>query len=298
MLITQLKKWQKCQLILIVPLSLIACTAQQQFTGPEDSGQTTSLSQIPVVENISCNLIWEDNFTTPELDTDKWQHETGDGCDKNLCGWGNNEQQWYQPENTEIKDGILHIRARREDGYEKTLTSSKITTEGLFSQKFGRFEARIRTPGQRGLWPAFWMMPQSSQHPWPIDGEIDIMEQSGTSDLDLRQIGGAAHYGELWPKNTFYGDKITSTQPWGNDFHIYRVDWIEDSITWSVDGEVYAKLHKRDLKKHKWPFNQKEFYLILNLAIGGNLGGVIQGEFSEAILKIDYVRVYNDCKTT
>jgi len=298
MKIKLLNNSQKFLLIALASLGLLPCSGMHQFAEPENIEKTIPLSQASALQFLSCKLVWEDDFASPELDPEKWRHNTGDGCDQNNCGWGNKEQQWYQPENAIIKNGILHIIARREDNSVNKFTSSKITTNGLFSQKFGRFEARIKTPDQLGAWPAFWMMPQFSEHPWPIEGEIDIIEQSGKTEQDAKQISGAAHYGDIWPHNVYYTDKLINSQSWGNDFHIYRIDWTEDSITWSVDDKVYAYLHKNDLKNHQWPFAQKEFYLILNIALGGNLGGTIPNKFTEAILEVDYVRVYKSCKNT
>ena len=236
--------------------------------------------------------LWQDEFEAATLDRRKWKISKGDGCDQNLCGWGNNERQWYSAANISLADGVLTITGKRQADTE--FTSAKITTEGLFARKFGRFEARIKLPSQLGTWPAFWMMPANKTQTWPIEGEIDILEQAGRENEDLQRILGTIHFGKQWPDNVYYSETLLKPQHWGR-FHTYRVDWWPDGIRWSVDDKVYGEVTPNDIQPYRWPFNDKPFYLILNLALGGTLGGDIPAAFSQADLSVDYVRVYGLC---
>ena len=126
-------------------------------------------------------IIWQDEFDGSELDLSKWNVQLGDGCDIQLCGWGNNESQYYQAENTAVGNGTLKIVAKREQVGNKSYTSGRINTKGKADFTFGRFEARMKLPIGQGLWPAFWML--STDEPygsWPQSGELDIMELIGS----------------------------------------------------------------------------------------------------------------------
>lgn len=241
-----------------------------------------------------------DTFDGDEIDRTKWAFQTGDGSDYGIPGWGNNEQQYYREENAELVDGCLVINAYRESFGGKKYTSSKLVTNKLFSQKYGRFEARIKlSHAEQGLWPAFWMMPEKSVYGgWPKSGEIDIMELKGRFP---KIASSAIHYGT--PHTYDYGEYTFKEDTDITDFHLYTIDWYQNEIRMSIDGEVY-----RTYSAGKWfsssvsendqaPFDQ-EFFLILNLAIGGNFDGgrVPANDKMPAQLVIDFVRVY-DLKT-
>ncbi|MGV6806941.1 MAG: glycoside hydrolase family 16 protein, partial [bacterium] len=217
------------------------------------------------------------------------------GCDQNLCNWGNDELQWYSASAAEVADGVLKIHATRADIGGKAFQSARLKTENIFFQKYGRFEARMKLPRGKGVWPAFWMMPQGKSQPWPIEGEIDILERGGRNDIDLRQISGAIHFGDKWPGNRYYSEALTVHYLWDEAFHNFRVDWEPQRIRWSVDGKVYGEARPEDIAPHSWPFDDKPFYLILNLAVGGNLGGRVPKDFEGATLEVDYVRAYTLC---
>lgn len=233
-----------------------------------------------------------DDFARPTLNSDRWNIVEGDGCSQNLCGWGNNEAQWYSANSISIADGTLRLRAQQHD---KRIESGKLTTEGKFSQRYGRFEARMKLPAGEGLWPAFWLMPENRQQTWPIEGEIDILERGGHSELDLRTILGAVHFGQPWPNNTHYSESLLVPEPWHNDFHTYRVEWRADGIEWSVDEKVFGQVAASDLAPHPWPFADKPFHIILNLAVGGTLGGPVKPASLPDQLEIDWVKVSTRC---
>jgi beta-glucanase (GH16 family) len=265
-----------------------------------------------------------DKFYGDSLDTDKWLYQNGTGSQFGMNGWGNNEAQYYQNDNVIVRDGVLRIELRKENAGSgadaRRYTSGKLVTfesesgEEKFSQKYGRFEAKIRlSAALNGLWPAFWMMPTHSVYGgWPNSGEIDIMEMKGRlSD----EASATVHFQHFDPKNrphgtpaNWNGHRYGGFTHWfmGNktitDWHIYGVKWTLDGITLLIDGKEIATLAKglwdtpfyRDLKHlDTAPFDQ-EFHLILNLAVGGTFDGLRLPKDSDlpAALEIDWVRVY------
>lgn len=232
--------------------------------------------------------IWQDEFFGSTVDTHKWQFDPGDGCDRGLCGWGNDEQQWYQPDNARVANGALHITGRSERSNGRWYTSAKLTTQGRFSAQYGRFEARMKLPSGQGFWPAFWMMPRGDSK-WPLAGEIDILESSGHTP---ETILGAIHFGREWPDNVHYSESLLAPVPWTEDFHVYAVEWRPEEIRWFVNDKEYGRATPADIVPYPWVFDERPFYLILNLALGGTLGGKIRKADLPGELVIDYVRVY------
>jgi beta-glucanase (GH16 family) len=248
----------------------------------------SAASQVSAVA--ACAPSFADEFNGDTLNSAHWTLVEGDGCDQNLCGWGNNERQVYHRDAAVVKAGMLQLMA-----YQRTATeiaSARLTTQGKFSQRFGRFEARMKLPPNLGLWPAFWMLPADKQQVWPLEGEIDILEQKGFSRESKREILGAIHFGERWPNNTHYSESMTRPIPFDQDWHVYAVEWNEGEISWWVDEKQYGRATRADAAPHRWPFDDKPFYLLLNLAVGGTLGGDVVAETVPAHLLIDYVRAY------
>ncbi|NBI30104.1 carbohydrate-binding protein [Chengkuizengella marina] len=244
------------------------------------------------------NLVWSDEFNGNTLDSSKWTYDIGNG----VGGWGNNEEQYYtsRSDNVKVENGNLIITALNEQFNGFNYTSGKIKTDGLASWKYGKFEARIKLPIGQGFWPAFWMMPQDDIYGgWASSGEIDIMENRGRLP---HEISGAIHYGENWPNNVYSGGAITiPNNGTVADWHNYSVEWEPGEIRWYLDGQLYnteTSWYSRSLGQptnnpFPAPFDQ-EFYMILNLAVGGNFdGGRIPSpsDFPAEML-IDYVRVY------
>ncbi len=222
------------------------------------------------------NLVWEDDFTTAGPDPTKWTYDLGAG------GWGNGELQTYtnSSENVVVENGSLKIKAKANGaGY----TSARLKSEGLYEFKYGRVEIRAKLPNAQGTWPAFWML--GADFPtvgWPASGEIDIMEQKGT---DKTKIHGTVHY----PGNSGGNGptKSTAITNASTEFHNYTVEWSDTKIEFFLDGVSYH-VFTNDATK---PFN-KDYFLILNLAMGGTLGGTVDPAFTEDFIEIDYVKVY------
>eukprot|EP00752_Nemacystus_decipiens_P012339 g10939.t1 len=207
-------------------------------------------------------LVWYDEFVGGSVDWDKWVVDEGDGCDINLCDWGNGERQYYRTENAAVAGGRLGITVKDEVYSSRFYTSSKITTKNKFSFRFGRAEARIRLPpGGQGLWPAFWMMPQDNAYgSWSASGEIDIFE----SRNNFTEVVNNLHYGNAFPNNTNINGECFLDVPIGTleEYHTYAVE-CSDEVT---------------------------------RAFGGNDDFVGSGPVDDSILparmEVDYVRVY------
>ncbi|WP_046745373.1 glycoside hydrolase family 16 protein [Kordia zhangzhouensis] len=224
------------------------------------------------------NLVWQDEFDTNGApDAANWTYDLGAG------GWGNQEEQSYtnSANNVIIEDGVLKITAIKEAG--GTYTSARLKSEDLFEFTYGRVEVRAKLPASQGTWPAIWMLGEDYQtNTWPGCGEIDIMEQKGQ---DKNTILGTVHHPGVSPGG---GDSATTALPTSTtEFHNYSVEWTDTTITFLVDDFVY---HTVD-NNVTLPFNS-DFFLILNVAMGGTLGGTIDPNFTQDTMEIDYVRVY------
>ena len=240
---------------------------------------------------ISCKqktteLIWEENFDGDSLNESSWNYELGDGC-PNLCGWGNNEAQVYTKTNHSLRDGFLYISAKKEDS---VITSTRITTKNKFEFKYGRVEARAKLPVGKGVWPAFWMLGSNiSEVGWPLCGEIDILEYVGK---EPKTIFTSLHTQDSHG-NTM-NTKKTGIADIEEGFHTYMVDWSPEKIAFYVDDDLLYTFNPKERSQAVWPFD-KPFYLIVNLAIGGNFGGpdIDDSIFPQDFI-IDYIRVYQN----
>jgi len=262
-----------------------------QFSLNPGTPSTTSADHQAV--NPNWKLVWSDEFNEPTIDKSKWNFEI-DGK-----GGGNGEWEYYTdlPENAFIKDGILSIQAIKngKDAQGKThrFTSARMTTKGKFSFKYGRIEARIKLPTGRGVWPAFWMMPEDHVYGgWAASGEIDILELIGHQP---NTVYGTLHYGGKWPHNVHTGDKtILPSGIFNDDFHIFALEWEPNEIRWYLDGKLYETQTKWYTKDAPYPapFDQK-FFIILNFAVGGAWPGPPSKDtvFPQT-MQVDYVRVY------
>ena len=231
-------------------------------------------------------LIWEDNFDGTSLNEKDWNYELGNGCPK-LCGWGNNEKQIYTKTNHTVKDGFLHINIKKEDN---TYTSTRISTKGKKEFKYGRIEARAKLPLAKGLWPAFWMLGSNIDTVgWPKSGEIDILEYIGRKP---NTVFTTLHFQEQYGDKAY--TKTTEIQGIEEGFHDYSVNWTPDKIEFFVDGKKLFSYNPKVKTIDNWPFDQP-FYIILNTAVGGNLGGndIDDSLFPQKFI-VDYVRVYSN----
>ena len=247
-------------------------------------------------------LIWQDEFDGSSLNEQKWVHEIGTGSQNGLWGWGNGELQYYTPENTTISNGTLKITAQEEpngivDPFQTWNTlnysSSRIKTDGLFSFKYGKVQARMKTVDGEGFWPAFWMLPSGGS--WPCDGEIDIMEQWGNDD-NTNISTGAAHVG-ICPYESG-GHMYSSFQEpinqgsYADQFHIYEVRWYENFIEWYIDDQLVYQVTPSSYSGFNWPFNDNEWYLIINFAITSS--GPNSNTILPSFIEVDWVRVYQE----
>ncbi len=237
-------------------------------------------------------LVWQDEFDGTELDRSKWTAYVGDGCPQ-MCGFGNNELQYYtdQPSNVNLLHGILTITALADSFKTRAFSSAKLVTKGKADWKYGRMEVKARIPQGRGNWPAIWMLPtKNSYGGWPRSGEIDIMEHVG---YDQGNMHGTVHTESFnHTKGTQKGDSVQIADI-SDQFHVYAIEWTKDQIDFFMDDTKYHTFKNTGNGSEDWPFDQP-FYMILNLAIGGNWGGKmgIANDIFPNRLEIDYVRVY------
>ncbi len=298
-------KTYKSHASLVISMVLVLCC----FSCARDETQTvTTLT----------NLTFEDNFETEgSIDASIWNTEIGTGNN----GWGNNELQYYtdRPENIKVEGGNLHITALQESFEGAGFTSARITTKGKMERQYGRFEARIQLPWGQGLWPAFWLLPSNIEEVedddpgtlvWPFCGEIDIMENRGQEPTLLN--------GSIHGPGYSAGEAITKAYDLENDrfdtdFHVFGIEWGPEYINFYVDDVLYNQITPDDLPAgpepdfvkelypapeydgvwNNWVFDDQPFYIIINLAVGGNFVGPPDANtvFPQTML-VDYVRIY------
>lgn len=235
-------------------------------------------------------LVWSDEFNGTTLDASNWTPQTGGG------GWGNQEKQYYtdRTENLRVEDGCLVIEAKKESYGGSNYTSARIYSKGKREFTYGKLEASISLPAGQGTWPAFWTL--GNRGNWPNCGEIDIMEHTGSVPNRI--------FGTLHTVKDKSGSKssraYTGIQNIENNFHVYGVEWTQeeksgkDVIRFYIDDVVYSEQVEEVIDNDEyWPFNRPN-YFIINLALGGTLGGNINdGIFANPVLmKVDWVRVY------
>lgn len=247
-------------------------------------------------------LLWSQSFNEKagtKVDPRYWEYDIGDGY-----GWGNNEKQYYTNKAANIStngQGHLVITARKLDENKPgdqfrcflyldcLYSSAKVVTRGKLGFQYGSISARIQNPEGTGMWPAFWMLgvPRSTCDGWPSCGEIDIVEARGSAPYhSVASLHGPGYSGgSSLSKYYFAGnDKLT------DGFHTYRVDWFPDSVKFYVDGNYVGGERKSSISPRSWVFNA-EFYLIMNLATGGNFdGGALDETIQKAEMKIDWIK--------
>jgi beta-glucanase (GH16 family) len=235
-------------------------------------------------------LVWADEFDQPGLpDPARWEHDTF----RNRQGWFNEERQYYSDrrlENSEVRDGRLVITARLEslstaaDWGGQKYTSARLLTRGKAQWTYGFFEARAKLPCGVGTWPAIWTLGVDGE--WPAGGELDILEHVGR---DPQRVFSAVHT----PSNSgangkSEGQTLTTAC---SQFHNYQMHWTPDGVRFGVDGRHHFTYPNAKTGAAQWPFNAPQF-MLLNLAIGGHLGGPVDDSIFPVKFEIDYVRVY------
>jgi beta-glucanase (GH16 family) len=273
--------------MVLIALSVLALSGA---TGPVAS---------PTVQSIAPpgKLIWADEFegeAGAKPDPSRWRRETGGG------GWGNGELQFYtnSANNASLDgNGNLAITARRgsPEGaschYGTCLyTSARLVSADRFSQAYGRFEARLKVPKGKGFWPAFWMLGENFYTDgWPVSGEIDVVENVGHEpDVVTGSLHGPGYSGVRSVTGSY---RLPGGQELGDAFHVFTTDWTPDSVTWYVDGVQFLQKTRADIPG-TWVFDH-QFFLLLNLAVGGHWPGPPDQDsrFPQSFL-VDYVRVY------
>lgn len=250
------------------------------------------VSYFPAFSQISskARLVWSDEFDSDGLPSaEKWSYEVGDH------GWGNNERQFYtqmEAKNARVTGGMLVIEAHQDLKFPKGYSSARLVTKEKGAWEYGYVEVRAKLPRGRGTWPAIWMLPLENRYGgWPMNGEIDIMEYVG---YDPGRVHGTVH--------TEAFNHLKGTQKGGQEvlpaledgFHTYAIDWKQDRIDFFIDGKKYFTFSNSGKGSSEWPFDQP-FYLLLNLAVGGNWGGkegIDESIWPQQFL-VDYVRVYD-----
>ena len=244
-----------------------------------------------VNENNGRELVWSDEFDYEGLPDDtKWNYDTVG----NSYGWGNNELQYYtveRKENAWVDGEFLTIAAIRESWNDFNFTSARLTSKEKGDWLYGRMEIRAKVPGGRGIWPAIWMLPTDWEYGgWPESGEIDIMEHVG---YEPDSIYTTVHTGAFnHTQGTQVGD-ATYVPDCEDKFHVYAIEWDEEKIDFFIDEKKVFTFNNSKKGHDEWPFD-KRFHLILNVAVGGNWGGLhgVDDSIFPAEMKIDYVRVY------
>lgn len=253
-------------------------------TATSASGLTLTGSK-NISVNVDLSIVkasWSDEFdVNGPPDPTKWVYDIGTGSN----GWGNAELQYYTDrlQNVVVENGLLKIKASREAFSGSTWTSARIKSLGKFAFTYGTVEIRAKVPAGFGTWPAVWML--GADFPtagWPNCGEIDILEHVGK---EKDKVFASLHY-----PGRAGGNAVTSTKIISNattEFHVFRLDWTSASIKFSVDGVVFHTV----TNSISIPFN-KDFFLLVNLAMGGNFGGPVDSGLSSATFEVDYIRVY------
>ncbi|WP_160032069.1 carbohydrate binding domain-containing protein [Paenibacillus sp. An7] len=272
-------------------------------------GQTPSVPDSPsnekpptTIPDEDWKLVWNDEFNGPVIDDTKWTVQ-----DTGLVY--NNELQYYSPNNTRIvKDedrSVLQIEAKREEKSGQKFTSGKLISMGKGDFTYGKVVVRAKLPKEQGMWPAFWMMPTDEAHygGWPASGEIDIMELIGGEDSH-NKIYSTLHYDSVKSDGSHGHDQGSITLPDGesfaDDYHDFQVEWLPGMIRFSVDGKVHHEVTNWQTKApgqpeyytFPAPFD-RPFYLILNLAVGGDWPGSPNDDFTSEAMNVDFVRVYS-----
>jgi beta-glucanase (GH16 family) len=257
---------------------------------------TARAQQMSPVTPAKWTLTWSDEFNAPDgsrPDPAKWKNEVGSER------WGNNELECYtdRPDNSVIRGGNLVIIAKKEKvkcakGPDKDYTSARLVTAGLFTQTYGRFEARIKIPSGQGIWPAFWMLGADIEKVgWPASGEIDIMEIIGKDpSTAYGSLHGPGYNGDKGYRAEY---RLPGSVKFADAYHVFAIEWEPNVVRFLVDDEVYATQTPKKLPPDgKWVFD-KPFFIILNCAVGGDWPGSPDAttQFPREML-VDYVRAY------
>lgn len=300
-------------IMLTLAIVLMACSTNDDLPLPEPTTPPDILTEEGSGEINGYTLVWEDLFNEPVLNTDNWQiEENGDGG-------GNQELQYYRKENVaigkeqETGKNCLIITAKKESYNGKSATSGRLNTHTKHAFTFGKIEASIKLPKTaNGLWPAFWMLGDDYQtNPWPVCGEIDILEMGHTDGITQNRtetfFNGACHWGHyVGTGHPNYAKMKNADYSLQENFHLYTLIWDENNIKMYLDLDKYPNtepyfdmaIHDRSTDSSPGKYLQKDFFIILNMAVGGNftsiwdINKVTALDSGDAKMYVDFVKVY------
>ena len=282
-------------------ITVVNKTPTPTSSSSSSNNNSSSSSQTDSIENENPNpkkykLNWHDEFDGNSLNMNYWSYQEGDGSQYGIPGWGNSEQQYYSQDNVSVNNGALKITARRENKGGKAYTSARIRTANKVAFTYGRIEAKIKLPPYQGLWPAFWMLPDTTTYGnWPNSGEIDIMEAKGRLPNETSAAIHFADNNNQHKYNTGTCDLNQTLSSNMKDWHTYAVEWESDSLFFYVDDICFfgSKCNQYSGVEGNsgQPFD-KNFHILLNLAVGGMFDNYINPNDSDlpASMEVDYVR--------
>ncbi len=257
---------------------------QQVVVNKDDAIEDTGYKSPESYPGMS--LVWQDEFNGTSLDTRFWTHEQGNGVE----GWGNWELQYYREENTKVHGGYLTITAKKENFGGKEYTSSRLKTQDKKDFLYGRIDFRAKLPKGQGIWPAFWALGANIETvKWPFSGEIDIMEMVGGGPGKDNTLHGTVHYEDGGHK--YIGGSTTlASGDFYDKFHVFSIIWNQSSIKWLLDDVEYYTFDTTGQNKDEF---RKPYFLLINLAVGGNWPGPPNANtvFPQKYI-VDYVRVF------
>lgn len=275
-------------LMITISLAVLACG------GGDDETPDTNSSIIPTegpdspLTYPNMTLVWQDEFDGTSLNSSNWSYEIGTGSN----GWGNNELQYYTENNTSIVEGNLVITAKSESLNGRNYTSSRITSKEKYDVMYGRIDIRAALPQGQGMWPALWMMGANfNTVGWPACGEIDIMEMVGGNGRE-NTVLGTAHWLDNGSHAEYSGSRTLPFGSFNGTYHVFSIIWDDSSIKWYVDNLQY---HVIDTTPAELDEFRNNFFLIMNLAVGGTLSGNPDNttSFPQHMI-VDYVRVFQN----
>jgi len=274
-------KSKSCLTLLLLELLLTACSKSKMEASP---------TPVPEWERAGWELIWQDSFEGDTINPQNWVFDTGG------LGWGNHERQYYTDrlENARIEDGVLIIEARQEKYLGNKYTSARMKTQYLQTWAYGRVESRMKLPTGQGVWSAFWMLGDNfDKVGWPRCGEIDIMENIGEPTTVYGTLHGPGYSGRDGIGSSYTPAGISLSE----GFHVYVVEWAPGEIRWYLDDTLFQQITDNDVPGN-WVYDHP-FFIILNLAVGGNWPGYPdETTIFPQRLYVDYVRVYRKLSLT
>ncbi|MBP7792424.1 MAG: glycoside hydrolase family 16 protein [Candidatus Goldbacteria bacterium] len=250
-------KAKKFFLIMII-LVQVFISCKRKSTQIDENAQPTPVK--------TWQIIWQDEFNDGNINSNNWNFDVG----SLYGGWGNNELEYYTSRtiNVYVENENLIIQVLKEDYNGFYYTSARMKSINKKYFKYGKVEARIKLPYGQGIWPAFWMMGQSGS--WPSCGEIDVMEMIGGGNGRDNKCYGTAHWDDNGHKQSGGNFSLTWPERFADDYHVFGIEWNEEKIKWFLDGTQYYEI---DITHTSMSEFHQEFYILLNVAVGGNWPG-------------------------